>query len=128
MRLAVLSSPESWYFRDLVRAAAAAHDLTCLPFTGLQSAIGLGVDQSTCAKPETATGLEPFDAVLVRSMPPGSLEQVVFRMDLLGRGSIMIRLTAPRGPQSEWAMDDFVRELVPVLREWKRPAGTGTSR
>jgi ribosomal protein S6--L-glutamate ligase len=28
---------------------------------------------------------EDFDAVLVRSMPPGSLEQVVFRMDALAR-------------------------------------------
>jgi ribosomal protein S6--L-glutamate ligase len=35
-----------------------------------------------------AGGAEPlagFDAVLVRTMPPGSLEQVVFRMDLLHR-------------------------------------------
>ena len=29
--------------------------------------------------------LSSFDAVLVRTMPPGSLEQVVFRMDALGR-------------------------------------------
>ena len=29
--------------------------------------------------------LAEFDAVLVRTMPPGSLEQVVFRMDCLGR-------------------------------------------
>lgn len=29
--------------------------------------------------------LDSLDGVLVRTMPPGSLEQVVFRMDLLGR-------------------------------------------
>ena len=29
--------------------------------------------------------LTKFDVVLVRTMPPGSLEQVVFRMDVLGR-------------------------------------------
>ena len=32
-----------------------------------------------------AGSLAGFDAVLVRTMPPGSLEQVVFRMDLLHR-------------------------------------------
>jgi len=31
------------------------------------------------------TDLSGCDALLVRSMPPGSLEQVVFRMDALAR-------------------------------------------
>jgi RimK family alpha-L-glutamate ligase len=82
MRLAVLCSPGSWYFADLRRAAGDRHDLMCLPFHRLtarldqqgQSVIGCGTQR-----------LEDFDAVLVRSMPPGSLEQVVFRMDVLGR-------------------------------------------
>ena len=35
---------------------------------------------------ETTASLHSrFDVILVRTMPPGSLEQVVFRMDLLGR-------------------------------------------
>jgi ribosomal protein S6--L-glutamate ligase len=35
---------------------------------------------------ETTQSLQSrFDVILVRTMPPGSLEQVVFRMDLLGR-------------------------------------------
>jgi len=33
----------------------------------------------------TDTELSAVDAVIVRTMPPGSLEQVVFRMNLLGR-------------------------------------------
>src|SRR5262249_58550984 len=37
---------------------------------------------SVAARPEALAG---FDAVIVRTMPPGSLEQVVFRMDLLHR-------------------------------------------
>lgn len=42
--------------------------------------------------------LDKFDAVIVRTMPPGSLEQVVFRMDLLHRAEQRgIRvLNAPR--------------------------------
>ena len=36
--------------------------------------------------PETQESLQSrFDVILVRTMPPGSLEQIVFRMDLLGR-------------------------------------------
>ena len=31
------------------------------------------------------TSLSAYDAVIVRTMPPGSLEQVVFRMDVLHR-------------------------------------------
>jgi ribosomal protein S6--L-glutamate ligase len=33
----------------------------------------------------SGSNLDQFDAVLVRSMPPGSLEQVVFRMDALAQ-------------------------------------------
>ena len=84
MRLAVLSSPASWYFRDLVRAAAATHELTCLPFSRLASR--LGAPPASGPRARFASGpvdLSSFDGVLVRSMPPGSLEQVVFRMDVL---------------------------------------------
>ena len=45
--------------------------------------------------------LRKCDAVLVRSMPPGSLEQVVFRMDALARleaaGVVVIAVTASLG-------------------------------
>jgi RimK family alpha-L-glutamate ligase len=81
MRLAVLCSPESWYFRDLRRAAADRHDLIAMPFTQLQASV-------SATGPPVATvtyDLSSCDAVLVRTMPPGSLEQVVFRMDTLAQ-------------------------------------------
>lgn len=82
MRLAILADPDSWYFRDLDRAATRAGH-TCLrgDFSALASCISQGGAQYSL-------GVEinrPVDAIIVRSMPPGSLEQVVLRMDVLAR-------------------------------------------
>ncbi len=96
MRVAVLSSPESWYFRDLLRAAAEhnkkiegqkkggqknAYQLEALAFRDLACWVG---GQTPPSIHTGGADAATFDAVLVRSMPPGSLEQVIFRMDVLG--------------------------------------------
>ena len=81
MHLAVLCSPDSWYFKDLCRAAEGRHKLVSVTFCDLASTLG-------GAAPSIASGdcrLNETDAVLVRTMPPGSLEQVVFRMDVLAQ-------------------------------------------
>jgi ribosomal protein S6--L-glutamate ligase len=68
VRLAVLSGGIGWHVQDVQRAAAqSGHTTDVLDFRGLH----------------TGSGLAGYDAVLVRTMPAGSLEQVVFRMDLL---------------------------------------------
>jgi RimK family alpha-L-glutamate ligase len=115
MRFAVLSSPDSWYFNDLRRAAGEKHDVQCLPFGQLSASMEITAAPKTgqapghgcpvpvpfseppghgCPEPVRfseacyAAGnvsLDAFDAVLVRTMAPGTLEQVVFRMDVLGR-------------------------------------------
>jgi ribosomal protein S6--L-glutamate ligase len=75
MYLAILSSGTGWHVADLVRAAAArGHRAEAVDFRRLAAGVA--------ADPEPLAG---FDAVMVRTMPPGSLEQVVFRMDLLQR-------------------------------------------
>lgn len=81
MRFAVLAAPESWYARDLARAAGDDHEVVTLPFSEIRGTVGGPQTQISTA----STQLTEFDAVLVRTMPPGSLEQVVFRMDCLGR-------------------------------------------
>jgi ribosomal protein S6--L-glutamate ligase len=82
MRLAVLAAADSWYARDLKRAAGGDHEIVTLPFSGLAARL----DGTRELKLSSAgVNLADFDAVLVRTMPPGSLEQVVFRMDCLGR-------------------------------------------
>jgi ribosomal protein S6--L-glutamate ligase len=75
MRIALLSAGDGWHVRDLRRAAAGlGHEAVAVDFRRLSA----GVAQA----PDALAG---FDGVLVRTMPPGSLEQVVFRMDLLHR-------------------------------------------
>jgi RimK family alpha-L-glutamate ligase len=82
MRFAVLAAPESWYARDLARAAAAEHEVVTLPFSAIAARlVADSIVQISCG----GRDLAEFDAVIVRTMPPGSLEQVVFRMDCLGR-------------------------------------------
>lgn len=73
MHLAILSGGDGWHVRDLTRAAGElGFETTLLDFRALASGVGHGPNS-----------LENFDAILVRTMPHGSLEQVVFRMDLL---------------------------------------------
>ena len=75
MHLAILSGGDGWHVRDLRRAAQQrGHSTTLVDFRRTSAGVG------------TAPGpLADCDAVLVRTMPPGSLEQVVFRMDVLHR-------------------------------------------
>ncbi len=103
MRIAVLASPKSWYLADLRRAAGAHHEITPLPFTALVGAVG-AASSVTCQ----GVALTQFDAVLVRTMPPGSLEQVVFRMDVLAqleRAGVLV-LNPPRAIEA--AVDKYL--------------------
>jgi ribosomal protein S6--L-glutamate ligase len=121
MRIAVLTSPESWYFRDLQRAAAGRHELAAIPFSRILSVLNVGAGFSAASK---GIRFEEFDAVLVRTMPPGSLEQVVFRMDVLGelerRGAPVIN--PPRA--LETAVDKYLASArlqaagLPTPRTW----------
>ena len=73
MRIAILSGGGGWHVRDLVRAAGErGHAAEAVDFRGVKA----GVE----AAPAPLAG---FDAAIVRTMPAGSLEQVVFRMDVL---------------------------------------------
>ena len=81
MHFAVLCSPDSWYLRDLRRAARCDHEISAVTFRDLTAGM-LGPETRIAS---ARLDLQNVDAVLVRTMPPGSLEQVVFRMDVLGR-------------------------------------------
>lgn len=86
MQFGVLGNSESWYVADLQRVATErGHRCDRLDFEHLIGAAGpgmwLGQHQSPGDVPRT--DLTTYDGVIVRTMPPGSLEQVVFRMDLL---------------------------------------------
>jgi ribosomal protein S6--L-glutamate ligase len=75
MRLAILSGGSGWHVQDLLRAAGLLGiQAEAVDFRAVSATLPSGRDL-----------LESFDAVLVRTMPPGSLEQVIFRMDVLHR-------------------------------------------
>ncbi|MDA0835805.1 MAG: RimK family alpha-L-glutamate ligase, partial [Planctomycetota bacterium] len=79
MHIAVLGNEGSWYVADLERAGRErGHVVERLDFSKLTARVG---DGTAIHAGERA--LKKFDAVIVRTMPPGSLEQVVYRMDVL---------------------------------------------
>src|SRR5262245_28599984 len=75
MHLAILSCGNGWHVRDLKRAAQTLG----------QAASVIDFRRIHASLPHADSTLDGFDAVIVRTMPPGSLEQVVFRMDVLHR-------------------------------------------
>ncbi|MEM9941683.1 MAG: RimK family alpha-L-glutamate ligase [Planctomycetota bacterium] len=79
MKLVVLSTSKSWHFQDLVRAAGEHFQVINYPFENLTATVAADPHQSQLPQP-----LIQSDCVITRVMPPGSLEQVVFRMDVLG--------------------------------------------
>jgi RimK family alpha-L-glutamate ligase len=74
MRLAILSSGLGWHVQDLLRAATKRGiEIDLQDFRTLHASI-----------PTLSTAHRPLPtAYLVRTMPAGSLEQVIFRMDVL---------------------------------------------
>ncbi len=82
MRIGVFGNAGSWYVGDLQRAAAPL-GIVCerLEFAHLTADCDAGGTRFTCGERDLAD----FDAFIVRTMPPGSLEQVVTRMNVLGR-------------------------------------------
>ena len=96
LRVGVLGSPTGWYMKELQRAAVAMpenrktvveplsfsklsvwSDGTCLPIAKTWTQ-GTEIDFDS-----KSIALTDCDAVLVRSMPLGSVEQIIFRMNAL---------------------------------------------
>ena len=101
MLIGVLGNSDSWYVRELQRAGGElGHEVLRLEFSrivagcgqrngarGIEAfaAVGLSIAQDQSGVICEALRLTDFDAVIIRTMPPGSLEQVVYRMDVLAR-------------------------------------------
>jgi ribosomal protein S6--L-glutamate ligase len=82
VKIALIAQPGSWYGRELQRAANERdHQCRQVEFPALVGSVG-GADFGLSVRGED---LLSYDAVIVRTMPPGSLEQVVYRMDALWR-------------------------------------------
>lgn len=112
IRIGVLAARDSWYAKDLIRAAeqsSCATTVELLSFAELQVELGAKrglqvrtesvnagngradrvvpqADQLTATKQLNRLNVDcigDLDAIMVRTMPLGSLEQVIFRMDCL---------------------------------------------
>jgi tetrahydromethanopterin:alpha-L-glutamate ligase len=82
--LVALVSGFGWHVADLDRAAGRIGvAFVPIPFPRVRSAIATAGEMSRISAGEI--DLSAADGVLVRVMPPGGLEQVVFRMDALHR-------------------------------------------
>ena len=115
MKLGILANEGSWYWADLARAASPlGHSCERLDFSQLAAASGLGSRSggvpyaSSLDQPAASSSLSVFDAVIVRTMPPGSLEQVVFRMDALARLEAAGTLVVNSPRSIECAVDKFL--------------------
>jgi RimK family alpha-L-glutamate ligase len=82
LRVAVLGASGSWHSRGLIAALAArGHEVLAVSATRLRSE----VDEQDGAQVLGPDGsrLDALDLLIVRGLPRGSLEQVIFRMDAL---------------------------------------------
>ena len=115
MHLGLITGGDGWHVRDLQRAAVAlGHTAHLFDFRSLSAIV-----------PSSSTdALFKCDALIVRTMPAGSLEQVVFRMDLLHTAaSLGVRII--NSPRSlETAIDKYLTTVrlahagLPVPRTW----------
>ena len=82
--LVALVSGFGWHVEDLRRAAGRLSvSFHAVPFPRVSAVVGTGPAPARVSAGDL--DLTAADGVLVRMMPPGSLEQVIFRMDALHR-------------------------------------------
>ena len=117
-RIGILASGDGWHLRAL---AAALVRLGCEPV--LLDAKGLsGLVAERAAIRASGHDLERLDALLVRLIPPGSLDQIVFRIDclhLLADGGLAV-VNSPRALErtvdKHWTSRLLLEAGVPTPR------------
>jgi RimK family alpha-L-glutamate ligase len=99
LRVGVLGASGSWHSQRLLDALAArGHIAVAIPATRLSSEI----DEHGVARVLGPDGvrLDTLDLLLVRGLPRGSLEQVIFRMDALHLLAEQHRVRCVNGPRA----------------------------
>jgi RimK family alpha-L-glutamate ligase len=82
LRVGVLGATGSWHARGLLRALSErGHDVVAVPATRLQSEVDKHGDVRVLGPDRVV--LDALDLLVIRGLPRGSLEQVIFRMDAL---------------------------------------------
>ena len=74
----------SWHFQDLKRASAAFNGNVLIRPVDFRTLASF-VDHESESFSDRRGCIDDLDALIVRTMPPGSLQQIIFRMDVLHR-------------------------------------------
>ncbi|HYB29119.1 MAG TPA: RimK family alpha-L-glutamate ligase [Solirubrobacteraceae bacterium] len=119
LRVGVLGASGSWHSRGLLAALVArGHEVMAIPATRLQSEVGER-GRVHVRDPE-GTALDALDLLVVRGLPRGSLEQVIFRMDVLhvladhGVRCVNCPRAVERTVDKSWASALLARAGVPT--------------
>ena len=115
LRVAVVGEPTGWHVGRLLAALAArGHHGAVVRWTDLAGEVRAAQSPASACGGGTAAerfqppAIDEADLVIVRGMPGGGLEEVIFRMDLLGRlaarGTPVVN--SPRG--LEIAIDKYL--------------------
>jgi RimK family alpha-L-glutamate ligase len=82
LRVGVLGATDSWHTRSLSGSLAGrGHEVLTIPATRLRSEVD--PDGRVHVRGPEDVRLDALDLLIVRGLPRGSLEQVIFRMDVL---------------------------------------------
>jgi ribosomal protein S6--L-glutamate ligase len=82
MRIVVLAHSDSWHFQELKRAASGRHAIQRADFSSARVNSPVAIGDRSVFECETVS-INEADCLLTRTIPAGSLEQIVFRMDWL---------------------------------------------
>jgi RimK family alpha-L-glutamate ligase len=81
VKIAILGKKDAWYTAAIQNAfRAKGIDVPCFPVTALTASVGMNTFMKSAGQ-----SLDDFETLLVRAIPSGSLEQVIYRMDALHR-------------------------------------------
>ena len=101
--LAILGSAKSWHVAELLKASSSNNiRATVIDWEKIGS---LAISQGEKFWPDS---LHTADAILVRTMPAGTLEQVISRMDILARLAIRGSVVLNNPKSLESAIDKYV--------------------
>ncbi len=79
MKVAIIGKDGAWYTKSLQSAFSLRNvEVPCFPVTCLKSSLRLQTKITVAEE-----SLNDYDAVIVRAIPGGSLEQVIYRVDAL---------------------------------------------
>ena len=82
LRVGVLGATDSWHTRSLAGSLVGrGHEVLTIPATRLRSEVD--PDGGVHVRGPEDVRLDALDLLIVRGFPRGSLEQVIFRMDVL---------------------------------------------